>query len=74
MRAPARTPGLGRACSALPAARMFLAAFTSACSVWAHEVQAKRAWLLRLFGSTTVHAEHVCDVYAGLTVITWVPV
>ena len=74
MRAPARTPGLGCANSALPAVRMFLAAFTSAWSRWWQEVHTKTAWLLRDSASTCLHAWHVWDVYAGLTVITWVPV
>jgi len=45
---------------------MFVAAFTSALPVQVQATQAKRAWLLRLFAAMCPHAEHRCDVYAGL--------
>jgi hypothetical protein len=60
--------------TASPAARMFLAAFTSACPVHEHEVHRKTAWLSRDFGSTCPHAEHRCDVNAAGTFTTCVPV
>ena len=49
---------------------MFLAAFTSACSVKLQARQAKTAWLLRLPAATFPHALQHCEVYAGLTLWT----
>ena len=60
--------------SARPAARIFLAALTSACSQCLHAVHRKTAWLSRLFGSTHEHTEQHCDVYAARTFLTSVPV
>jgi hypothetical protein len=37
---------------------MFLAAFTSAFSVYVHATQVKSAWLSRLFAAMCPHAEH----------------
>src|SRR5215471_7487910 len=50
-------PRSPRPVTASPAARMFLAAFTSALSRWPQQVQAKTAWLSRDFASTTPQRE-----------------
>lgn len=73
----ARPAGRGwssQAVTASPAANMFLAAFTSACSARAHWVHRKTAWLSRDFGSICPHNEQRCDVYAAGTFTTAVPV
>src|SRR5271156_5906029 len=72
--APAGAADSRQAATASPAARMFLAAFTSACPVYEHEVHRKTAWLSRDFGSTCPHAEQRCDVNAAGTFTTCVPV
>ena len=73
--APAGAEDSRQAMTASPAANIFLAAFTSACSAgreqWMHR---NTAWLSRDLGSTCPHAEQHCDVYAAGTFTTCVPV
>ena len=59
-----------RAETASPAARMFLAAFMSACSVCPQALQTKTAWLSRFSGAQCLHSEQVCDVCFGFTAMT----
>src|ERR1700730_4191400 len=72
--APAGAAASRQAVTARPAARTFLAALTSACSVCEQWVQRNTAWLSRDFGSTCPHTEQRCDVNAAGTFTTSVPV
>ncbi len=52
---------------------MFLAAFTSACSVCPQAIQLNAAWLLRFSGARCLQLEQVCDVCLGFTGIVTTP-
>ena len=72
---PAGASDSRQAVTASPAANIFLAALTSACSAgFEHEVHRKTAWLSRDFGSTLPQAEQRCEVNAAGTFTTMVPV